>query len=88
MPWTAKRTWLSLLVLTAPAADGAELTGYLMDRLCVTNCLAVDDGGGCAPDGSNAFFTPQRHTGNCKNKNVSERSDLRHVSTASLTQLR
>ena len=46
---------------TISSVQGAEMTGYLMDNLCISMCEGKTEG--CTPDNSNPFFTPQEHTG-------------------------
>ena len=58
------------LVLAALALPGisaeTEITGYLMDNLCINNCQERGmEGEACNPDGSNSFFSPETHTGWC-----------------------
>ena len=64
---------LSAAAAAFPVAEGAELTGYLMDRLCAGkfNCPV----GKCfAPDGTNPWYAPQDHTGWCLLLSVCENS--------------
>ena len=56
---------LSLLLATAAIAHGAELTGYLMDNLCINLCRGTTGPTPCTPDLTNAFYTPEDHTGWC-----------------------
>ena len=57
-----KKLLLATIAAATSVANGAELTGYLYDVLCV-DLSAKSDGG--PPDGSDAFLRPQDHTGEC-----------------------
>eukprot|EP00581_Thalassiosira_minuscula_P009580 CAMPEP_0183704044 /NCGR_PEP_ID=MMETSP0737-20130205/1529_1 /TAXON_ID=385413 /ORGANISM="Thalassiosira miniscula, Strain CCMP1093" /LENGTH=284 /DNA_ID=CAMNT_0025930855 /DNA_START=117 /DNA_END=968 /DNA_ORIENTATION=- len=62
------KTKLSLLLASAAVsvAHGGELTGYLMDKLCVRKCEGKGKEDNCyLPDGSHVYYTPQDHTGWC-----------------------
>lgn len=60
---------LSLLIGIASSrvADAAPVTmkGWLYDNLCINNCKSTTGATSCTPDGSNAFYTPSMHTGDC-----------------------
>ena len=47
------------------AAEMTMMTGYIMDNLCMNNCENAEPFASCTPDGSNAFYNPQDHTGWC-----------------------
>lgn len=58
----------SLLVLGAasPAMAAKEsMTGYLIDKQCLTLCTGVNATETCTPDSVNVFYAPQNHTGWC-----------------------
>ena len=57
-----KKLFLATIAAATSVANGAELTGYLYDVLCVD--LSANPNGG-PPDGSDAFLRPQDHTGEC-----------------------
>ena len=49
----------------ASTASAAHFEGYIMDNQCVGLCRDTTSDTPCTPDGSNAFYSPQRHTGWC-----------------------
>ena len=51
-----------------------SVDGYLMDLQCIGLCETAAPFAGCTPDGSNAFYSPQAHTGWCLLLPVCERS--------------
>lgn len=64
---------ISLLLLssmlfspTVNAESIISVEGYLMDLQCIGLCEEAAPFAGCTPDGSNAFYSPQAHTGWCK----------------------
>mmetsp|Transcript_4650 Transcript_4650/g.6941 ORF Transcript_4650/g.6941 Transcript_4650/m.6941 type:complete len:164 (-) Transcript_4650:5-496(-) len=56
---------LSLASSTAVTVDAAKVSGWLYDNLCINNCEGTSGPTSCTPDGSNAFYTPSVHTGEC-----------------------
>ena len=49
----------------ASTASAAQFEGYVMDNQCVELCKETTSDSPCTPDTSNAFYSPQRHTGWC-----------------------
>lgn len=54
-----------LALIPAVASEMAMMTGYIMDNQCINLCKDREPFSGCTPDGSNAFYSPQEHTGWC-----------------------
>lgn len=64
-----------LLASTVVNAESlVSVNGYLMDLQCIGLCETAAPFAGCTPDGSNAFYSPQAHTGWCLLLPVCERS--------------
>jgi hypothetical protein len=45
--------------------NGAEVNGYLVDKLCVDNCAGVGGDQTCTPDNVNVLYHPEKHAGWC-----------------------
>jgi hypothetical protein len=42
-----------------------KVSGYLIDKMCVSTCIGIASDQPCTPDQVNVFFNPQGHTGWC-----------------------
>ena len=64
--WTFTVATAFAATFIAPVGvNGAEVNGYLVDKLCIDNCANVAGDQTCTPDNVNVLYHPEKHTGWC-----------------------